>query len=243
MSHRNLIDYFDRVAIINLPESRERLIALSAGLRNLGIPPAHPKVQFPPVPRPAEADGFPSHKVRSNFLAHLEILRNALQDGPESVWVLEDDAMFSHRMQRGQAGLVSTLERREWDMCFFGHSLTLSGEPTGLIPIPTNVEFTQTHCYAVHARVLPRLVQYLEQTLERPVGHPQGAKVSTDGGFNLFRRFNPDVVTLVSNPLLSRQKGCPSVIQGGKWYDANPLTRSPVAVARLVRDEWWRMRG
>jgi hypothetical protein len=45
MPHRNLIDYFNRVAIINLPESRERLISLMAGLQYLGIPPAHPKLQ------------------------------------------------------------------------------------------------------------------------------------------------------------------------------------------------------
>ena len=241
MLHRDLIDYFNRVAIINLPESRERLVSLMAGLQCLGIPPAHPKLQFPQVPRPVEADGFTSHKVRSNFLAHLQILRDARDDGLDNVWVLEDDAMFSRRMRRGQADLVSTLERREWDMCFFGHALALLGEPTGLVP--TKAEFIHSHCYAVHGRVLPRLVEYLEQTLERPVGHPLGAKVPTDGGFNLFRRFNPDVVALVSNPLLSRQKGCPSGIQDRKWYDKHPLTRSPVAGARLVRDGWWKMWG
>lgn len=241
MLHRDLIDYFDRIAIINLPESRERLISLMAGLQYLGIPRAHPKLQFPQIPRPAEADGFTSHKVRSCFLAHLQILRNARDNGLENVWVLEDDAIFSRRMRHGQAGLVSTLERREWDMCFFGHTLAHLGEPTGLIP--TKAEFTQTHCYAVHGRVLPRLVEHLEQTLDRPVGHPLGAKVPADGGFNLFRRFNTDVVTLVSNPLLSRQKGCPSGIQDGHWYDKHPLTRPPVAAARLVRDEWWKMWG
>jgi hypothetical protein len=241
MYRRDLIDYFNRVAIISLPESRQRLASLMAGLQYLGIPTAHPKLQFPKVPRPAEADGFTSHKVRSNFLAHLQILRDARDEGLDNVWVLEDDAMFSRRMRHSQASLVSTLEQREWDLCFFGHSLKPLGKPTGLVP--TRLEFIHAHCYAVHGKVLRRLVEYLEQTLERPVGHPLGAKVPTDGGFNLFRRFNPDVVTLVSNPLLSRQKGCPSGIQDGRWYDKYPLARSPLAGARLVRDELWKMWG
>jgi hypothetical protein len=71
-----------------------------AGLQCLGILPAHPKLQFPPLPRPTEADGFTSHKVRNNFLAHLQILCDARDDGLENVWVLDDDAMFSRRMRR-----------------------------------------------------------------------------------------------------------------------------------------------
>jgi hypothetical protein len=65
MYRRDLIEYFNRVAIISLPESRQRLASLMAGLQYLGIPTAHPKLQFPKVPRPAEADGSSNSARRS----------------------------------------------------------------------------------------------------------------------------------------------------------------------------------
>jgi hypothetical protein len=73
--------------------------------------------------------------------------------------------------------------------------------------IPPTADFFWAHCYAVHARVLPRLIAYLERATILPSGHPEGGKLYIDGEFTLFRRFNPDVVTLVANPRLSIQKG------------------------------------
>jgi hypothetical protein len=238
-----LYDYFDRIAIIHLPHLQERYQALSTELRDLGIDIRHPKVQVPYAPVPREWDGWPSRGVYGNFLSHLGILRQAMQDGLQTIWVLEDDAIFSRRMRREQSALVETLQQREWDLCFFGHSLKqeLAEQPTGFVP--PIADFIWAHCYAVHARVLPRLVPYLEQAIVLPAHHPNGSRLYIDAAFTLFRRLNPDVVTLVYNPALSIQKGCSSSLNDPKWYDTVAVTRPLVSLARRARDHWWRLRA
>ena len=42
--------------------------------------------------------------------------------------------------------------------------------------------------------------------MSNPEGPSQGGKVHIDGACNLFRRFNPDVVTLAANPVPSLQR-------------------------------------
>jgi hypothetical protein len=238
-----LYEYFDRIAIIHLPDRRDRFQALSAELRDMGIDIRQPKVQIPHAPIPTDWTGWPSRGVYGNFLSHLGILRQALEDGLQTVWVLEDDAIFSRRMRREQLALVETLKEREWDLCFFGHSLKheLAEQPTGFVA--PNADFIWAHCYAVHARALPRLVAYMERALVLPAHHPEGSRLYIDGAFTLFRRSNPDVVALVHNPALSIQKGCTSSLNDPKWYDTVAVTRPLVSLARRARDHWWKLRA
>jgi glycosyl transferase, family 25 len=236
----NLYEYFDRISIIHLPERTDRYRALSKELRSLSIDIERPKVDILYAKRPEDANGFPSRGVYGCFLSHLEVHRKALKDGLATVWILEDDAIFSRRMSRMQGELVERLQNSKWDICYFGHTLTkeLDGQPTGLVT-PT-ADFLWAHCYAVHARVLPRLVPYLERCTVLPSGHPEGGKLYIDAAFTLFRRFNPDVVTLVANPRLSIQKGCFSSLNDLRWYDTR-ATHALVATARSMRDQWWRV--
>jgi glycosyl transferase family 25 len=238
-----LYDYFDRIAIIHLPNRRDRFQALTIELRDMGIDIRQSKIQIPHAPVPNDWSGWPSRGVYGNFLSHLGILKQALRDGLKTVWVLEDDAIFSRRMRREQQVLVEKLKEREWDMCFFGHSLNreLSEHPTGFVRPPA--DFIWAHCYAVHARVLPRLVAYMEQALVLPAHHPEGSRLYIDGAFTLFRRSNPDVVALVYNPALSIQKGSPSSLNDPNWFDTMAVTRPLVSLARRARDYWWRLRA
>ncbi len=237
----NLYEYFDRISIIHLPERKDRYYALVKELRRMGIDIRGSKVDVPNVPRPEDPNGFPSRGVYSCFLSHLEIHKKALKDGLDTVWVLEDDAIFSRRMCGIQGALVDTLQNTKWDMCYLGHTLTkeLAGQPAGLVP--PAADFLWAHCYAVHARVLPRLVPYLERATVLPSGHPEGGKLHVDAAFTLFRRFNPDVVTLVSNPRLSIQRGSFSSLNDRRWYDKSVVARPLVSAARSMRDQWWRL--
>jgi glycosyl transferase, family 25 len=239
-----LIDYFERLYIIHLPERTDRYQALSHELAAIGIDITGPKVQLPPPPRPQEANGFPSIGVYSNFIRHLGILKECLKDGVERVWILEDDAIFRRRLRQEveQDKLIQRLEQNDWDLCYLGHAIeqdALQTYPTGLVPFKG--EFLWAHCYCVHARVLPQLVQYFEETLLNPPGHPRGGRLYIDGAFNLFRRFHPDVVTLVSNPNLSSQKGSPSSLANRSWYDRTGAAKPLVTASRLIRDELWRL--
>lgn len=238
-----LLDYFDRISIVHLMERADRYNALIHELARMGIPISHPKVSIPDAPKPASADGFPSKGIYGNFLSHLEILKSAQRDKLRSLWVLEDDAIFSHRFVREQDKIVEFLGRDTWDMCYFGHTLTteLKSLPTGLPRF--SGPFYWAHCYAVNGRLLPRLIGYLEETFHRPHGDPLGSRMYIDAAYTLFRKFNPDVVSLVANPVLSVQRGSPSSLVGGHWYDRNLLALPAVNLARAMRDECWRRTG
>jgi glycosyl transferase, family 25 len=238
-----LFEYFDRTCIIHLPERVDRFRALEREFKLLGADIRGPKVQVPFAPRPDDAHGYSSKGVYGSFLSHFGILKDAVVDGLDTVWVLEDDAIFSNRMVRQQERTVDFLQRTSWDMCFFGHSLTreLAGIKPGLVH--HEAPFKWAHCYAVHSRVLPRLVSYLKATISYPRGHPRGGKVYIDGAYNLFRKLNPDVVSLVANPVMSLQRGSPSGLGHTRWYDHYRITHSLAFLARVARDEIWRRTG
>ncbi len=239
----SLLDYFDRVSIIHLKNRTDRYRALVGELGRLGIEMTHPKVTIPDAPMPPDANGFTNKGVYGSFLSHLDILQTAQRDGIESVWVLEDDAIFSHRFVRKQNELARFLAQNPWDICYFGHSLT-SELGTLDVGLPRySGPFYWAHCYAVHARVLPRLIAFLEENRDSPPDHPRGGKMYVDAAYTHFRKYNPDVVSRVANPVLSVQRGTPSSLGHGKWYDENPVTRPAVGLIRALRDECWRWTG
>ena len=241
-----LIDYFERVYIIHLPERLDRYQSLSRELAAVGIDIKGAKVNLLDPPRSIALNGFPSLGVHSNFLSHLGILKECLKDGIERVWILEDDAIFRRqlRQEQEQEKLIKQLAKADWDLCYLGHAIepkALRAYPTGLVPFKG--DFIWAHCYCVHARVLPQLVHYLEETLLNPPGHPRGGRLYLDGAFNLFRRLHPDVVCLVSHPNLSSQKGSPSNLANRSWYDQSPAFKPLVTAGRSLRDELWRFNG
>src|SRR3984885_1992740 len=101
-----ILDYFDRLAIIHLPERRDRLVALTHELSTVGIDIAGPKVILPTPPMPESSYGFTSRGVYGNFQSHLEIIESAYRDGLDTVWILEDDAIFSRRFRTQQAAMA-----------------------------------------------------------------------------------------------------------------------------------------
>jgi glycosyl transferase, family 25 len=236
----SILNYFDRLAIIHLPERQDRFLALRRELSRIGIDINDSKVRIPDAPVPESANGFPSKGVYGNFLSHLDILESAYRDGLNSVWVMEDDAIFSRRFRIGQQRTADYLRASEWDMFFIGHSISqgLPTSPTGLLRF--SGPFLWAHSYAVHRRVMLRLIEYLRQTIDRNVGHPDGGKMYIDAAHCLFRKFNPDVVCVVSSPRLSVQKGSPSSLNSAPWYDRNVAAHFLVTRAREVRDEIWR---
>ena len=238
-----LLDYFDRVFIIHLREREDRYLSLVRELRRLGIDIKDKKISIPNAVKSDEAHGFPSKGVYGNFLSHLEILKRAQRDHLGSVWVLEDDAIFSRRFVHEQKYLADHLANNEWDMCYFGHSLTKELDKLEVGLPRFSQPFYWAHCYAVHARILPRLISYLESTLDNPLGDRRGSRMYIDAAYTLFRKFNPDVVTLVANPVLSLQRGSPSSLSDQNWYDKQYLIRPTLKLARALRDECWRWTG
>jgi glycosyl transferase family 25 len=240
-----LINYFGRIEIIHLRERVDRFNLLKSELTRIGIDLNDERVQIPEAPRVAYEHGFPSRQVYGNFLSHLDILRRARDEQHEAVLVLEDDAIFRHTLDdlAFQEQLVKTLTTKPWGLCYLGHPITrqLKDQPNGLIE--TDLVFHWAHCYAVHRRVLPELVNYLESTMERPKGHPDGGKLYIDAALTLFRLRSSDLLTLVSNPALSIQRGSASGIAKRKWYEQVDVLTPALQAVRGIRDEIWRYSG
>jgi glycosyl transferase family 25 len=234
-----ILDYFDRLAIIHLPEREDRFRALRRELASIGIDLNDPKVSIPDPPMPESAHGYVSRGVYGSFLSHLDILETAYRDGLETVFVLEDDAIFSKKFRKQQSTVCRHLRENPWDFCFIGHSWDPSfpNSPTSLMRY--SGPFIWAHAYAVHRRIMARWIDYLHQTTEREVGHPKGGKVYIDAAQFLFRQFNPDVICIVSSPCLSVQKGSPSSLNDQKWFKRFPF-KIAVDAGRVLRDEAWR---
>jgi glycosyl transferase family 25 len=235
-----ILDYFDRLAIINLPDRDDRRRALTKELSRIGIDIDSPKVTIPNPPMPKTPNGFVSRGVYGSYLSHVEIIEKAYRDGLETVWVLEDDAIFSRKFRSEQQQLIaSRLHDHEWDLCFIGHTVhkELPDSPTGLLRF--SGPFIWAHSYAVHRRIMPRLIEYLRLNEQREAGHPDGGKMYIDAAFFFFRQQNPDAICIVSSPCLSVQKGSPSSLNPS-GYDRYSGSRFLVNLARAMRDECWR---
>lgn len=237
--------YFEQIYIINLPSRPDRLASTLKELSGLGITRESGQIRVPEAPMPQDPNGFPSKGVYGNFLSHLGILRNIRSRGLTRALILEDDAIFRHKLrtQAEQASLIAQIEAHNWTMWFGGHSLgtKLAKKPTGVVP--TTLPFRWAHCYAVHRRGLDHLISYLEATAERARGHPEGGKMYIDGAFSLYRKLYPDRICLVSNPVLSVQKGTTSNLGKVRAYDAYTLAQPLLNATRSLRDNIWKQTG
>src|SRR5271165_596168 len=235
-----ILNYFDRMAIVHLPDREDRFRALRTELSRIDIDINGPKVIIPDPPMPVTPNGFKSCGVYGNFSSHLEILEAAYRDGLETVWVLEDDAIFTTKFRAEQDAVAQMLRNNPWDMFFIGHSIAknLPDSPTGILRY--SGPFIWAHSYAVHRRILPRLIEYVRQTEQRPEGHPEGGKMYIDAVYYFFRQLNPDVVSLVSAPCYSIQKGSQSSLNSRLWYDKYFPLDAAATLARAIRDESWR---
>ena len=102
------------------------------------------------------------------------------------------------------------------------------------------MEFTWAHAYAVQAESLPELITWLETTLSRPAGHPEGGRMYIDGAYYHYRATESSKVCLVSNPALSIQKGSDSSLGPLKQPGRLHLQDYQKHIARTLRDEFWR---
>ena len=56
--YMGILDYFDRLAIVHLPDRDDRLRALTKELSRIGIDIDSPKVTIPDPPMPKTSNGF-----------------------------------------------------------------------------------------------------------------------------------------------------------------------------------------
>ena len=175
-----IIDYFDRTAIINLPERADRRAETRDEFRRIGWPIENAKVDFFTALRPETPAGFPNQGVRGCFLSHMNVIKTAKHDNLANVLIMEDDIAFISDIDKIAADALQALDQTNWGFLYLGHDHTsdTSGS-TRLEKITEPLLFA--HFYAVNSTIFDRLLEFLEQVLERPPGHPDGGPMHYDG--------------------------------------------------------------
>ena len=231
----------DRVYIINLPSRPDRLASIKAELTLIGFDAVSDKIEVPFAPIMDDAQGWPSKGVLGNFLSHLEILRDASAKGHEWIMVLEDDAIFRHLLRDPayQEQMIAAVEAYDWTLWYPGHAIAPADMPRTGPVAPSLAPFVGAHCYCVNGAHIDHLIDYLESTMNRERGHPDGAKMYIDGALNMYRNKFTDHLSLVSVPNLSMQKGSLSDLGKRKPYDSFAAGRRIASLIRGIRDEIW----
>lgn len=235
---------FDRIAIINLPERRDRRRAVTRELRRLGVAVDGDRVRFIAAIRPDDAGGFPSIGARGCYLSHLKVLAQARADGVRRLLVLEDDVMFTagagHKpgaLAALLADLMAGLGAGGWHLAYPGH--TQPAMPGPLRWEPCHSPLVCAHCYAVQGAALDVLVPYLQACLARPPGHHDGGPMHVDGALSMLRQARPDLSTWQASRALAIQRSSRSDIIGPSWLDRFPGAQ----LLRAWRNHWRRHAG
>jgi hypothetical protein len=225
-----LIDFFDRAYVINLPDRKDRRRMIVQELKKIGMPLTPNKTDIFPAIRPDDAGAFPSVGARGCFLSHLAILKQAKQDCLDRVLIMEDDLTISGRFKTNQEILVEQLRQKDWGFVYFGHVEPGAADPVTLRPF-SGVIIT-THFYGINGAIFDRLLSFLEEVQRRPAEHHNGGPMHLDGAYSTFREQNPDVVTLIASPNLGWQRSSRSDISDNKWFDQVPGFKQVVGAVR-----------
>lgn len=208
-----IVDFFDRIYVINLPYRKDRLASVSKELRAAGMPFSPGKVELFAAIKPAEPAGFPDIGWRGCFLSHLEVLKQARKDGLKNVLIMEDDLLISRRFKSNQERLVDELLKSEWDFVYFGHIVDkIKNNDVKLISYSDKI--LTTHCYGVNGAVFDSLIQYLEAYLAQVALERPKVDIGIDSVISNFRIENKNINTLISMPALCIQSDSASDLFG-----------------------------
>ncbi|MGQ9870912.1 glycosyltransferase family 25 protein [Leptodesmis sp.] len=230
----NILDFFERAYIINLPERSDRRQAITQNLKTVRMPLTPGKLEIFPAIRPTEANGFPGIGARGCFMSHLQILKMARQEGLSNVLIMEDDLLIKKQLQADQNSLIEQLRQADWGFAYFGHNKNIPSTSSTAQFLPFSEEILTAHFYGVNGKFFDRLIHFLEMLQHRPPGHPEGGPMHLDGAYNAFRAQNPDIVALISIPNLGIQRSSRSDISPA-WFDVVPVVSQLVNLARIAR--------
>lgn len=229
-----IVEYFDKIRVINLPTRPDRRRQIARELSRHGMPLQPGKVELFEAIRPEDDGGFPTLGLHGGFLSHLGVLKEARAAGLARVLHIEDDLQISRRFEECQEALVDQLRNVEWGLVYFGHPIELESTPVPTL-VPYSKPFVLAHFFGVNGIIFDRLVDFLERLRRRPPGHPDGGPMSIDGALNTFRAQNPDVVTWIANPNLGWQRSSRTDAHPLPWFDRTPVARDFVALLRRGR--------
>ncbi len=178
-----LIDFFDCVYVVNLPDRKDRRKKIIQELNKVEIPLVPNKTEIFPAIRPSSAQGFPNAAVRGCFLSHLNIIKEAKRRKLANVLIMEDDLVISKDFKIAQNSIVQKLHQTNWGFVYLGHREKL--EQTSQVTLqPWSQPIVTAHFYGINSVIFDRLIAFLEELQQRPPGDWGVDSASCDRAYN-----------------------------------------------------------
>lgn len=219
----NVIDYFDRARIINIPSRNDRRMETMQEFARHGFSIDFEKIGFFDAVTPSEGEGFPSAGARGCFLSHLGILEDAIRSRVNNILILEDDIQFSRRIAQYGKQAIESLQGMEWDIVYFGHPFEEEANVPGWQVVDRPIHLS--HFYAVNGRCIERLRDFLFQILQRPPGHPDGGPMHYDAALNTLIHTNKDLRAFYFTRNLGYQRPSRTDLHELSFLDRSRLLR------------------
>ncbi|WP_156119979.1 hypothetical protein [Leptolyngbya sp. KIOST-1] len=207
----NFAEYFDRIAVVYLPERKRRYKSIQRQVKRLGI---EERVQWFKGLRFKEAGQFPKASVRGCVMSNYEILRQAAHDNVKRVLLFQEDCVLSQRLICQEENILRELDKQPWDFAYFGcqaysgdeaksNKVALDATPNQFFSrVGVRQNIRRTHFWACQGSAIPKLVEFMEASFERTKGHPDCGPTYFDGYMNEIRYRNPKLITLAAVPNL-----------------------------------------
>lgn len=235
---QSLMDYFQQVYVINLPNRRDRRREITGQMEKIGLSFSQPNILLFSAVRPDSPGDFPSIGARGCFLSHLKILQHAYSKGFERILIFEDDLNFAADFKERIDKVISELEFYDWSVFYGGYFLqdSLESEKGGeLVPVSPSKVVQTSHFVGFRGPAIGEAISFLEKMLTRPAGDPKGGPMHVDGAYNWFRRAFPSKLTLLAAPELGYQRSSRTDIHELRWFDRMPVVDLTVASLRKLR--------
>lgn len=233
---KRIIDTFERVYIVNLPERTDRKRETIAEFRRIGIEVPNAHIRFLEATRPANANGFPSVGSLGNFISQTRVLAECLQDNIQSVLICEDDIQFNHIVPADTQTILTDINAKDWNVLSLAYLEPeyLHNVQTGLTPWEKSTR--GTHFYAIRGDAIRDFHDYLVACRNRPSGHPDGGALFFDGAFNLARSKVDGVRFYIANPSLAGQRASRTDLHRLSFFDRVEPFRSAASLARQLKN-------
>ena len=178
--------FFDEIFVINQKAKTERAQQVTKELNRIGCTNF---TLFPAVETSALPDFsggiYDKQRQKCCALSHLTIIKQAKEQGKNSILIFEDDAVFEDDFLTLLPGILDFLRGNPWDMFYFGLSHIKPPQNTGTDSIMKVMFGYTTHAYAIHAKFFDKAIKLL-----------------TDGSaYNKLAKHNPILKELGDDPV------------------------------------------
>lgn len=167
---KNLTDFFDRVFVINCAHRPDRLESVTEELLKDGMADLDKVIFFPAIigdyvthPHDWRAGNGSWGCLQSHRRILEDVLHERDKDDeviPQSILVLEDDAVFTPGAKKRLNHFMSVVPS-DWGQIYLGGQHQKATEDTGVDGVVLGVSVNRTHAYAVNKPVYQQVYRHI----------------------------------------------------------------------------------